>query len=206
MADPQWLTWVKELQAIAQNGLTYGRDPYDLERYAALRQIAAEIAAHYAEVPLPTMQGLFDQEKGYATPKVDVRGAVFRDDTILLVRERSDGLWTLPGGWVDVNDPPSVAVEREIREESGYEARAVKLMAVYDRNRHPHPPNPFHIYKLFFLCALQGGAPSHSTETDGVDFFPIEQLPPLSTARVTVGQIERAFAHYQHPDWPTEFD
>lgn len=206
MADPQWLTWVKELQAIAQNGLTYGRDPYDLERYAALRQIAAEIAAHYTEVPLPTIQGLFAQEQGYATPKVDVRGAVFRDDTILLVRERSDGLWTLPGGWVDVNDPPSVAVEREIREESGYTARAVKLIAVYDRNRHPHPPNPFHIYKLFFLCELQGGAPRHSTETDGVDFFPVDQLPPLSTARVTAEQIARAFAHYQHPAWPTEFD
>lgn len=206
MADPQWLTWVKELQAIAQNGLTYGRDPYDLERYAALRQIAAEIAVRYTEVPLPTLQGLFAQEKGYATPKVDVRGAVFRDDTILLVRERSDGLWTLPGGWVDVNDPPSVAVEREIREESGYTARAVKLMAVYDRNRHNHPPNPFHIYKLFFLCELQGGAPSHSTETDGVDFFRADQLPSLSTARVTAEQIARAFAHYHNPAWPTDFD
>ena len=206
MADPQWLTWVKELQAIAQNGLTYGRDPYDLERYAALRQVAAEIAAHYTKVPLPIMQGLFAEETGYATPKVDVRGAVFRDDAILLVRERSDGLWTLPGGWVDVNDPPSVAVEREIREESGYEARAVKLMAVYDRNRHPHPPSPFHIYKLFFLCELQGGAPSHSTETDGVDFFHADQVPPLSTARVTAAQIARAFAHYRNPSWPTEFD
>ena len=206
MADPQWLTWVKELQAIAQNGLTYGRDPYDQERYAALRQVAAEIAARYSEVPLPTVQGLFAQETGYATPKVDVRGAVFRKATILLVRERADGLWTLPGGWVDVNDPPSVAVEREIREESGYEARAVKLMAVYDRNLHHHPPNPFHIYKLFFLCELQGGAPAHSTETDGVDFFQEDQLPPLSTPRVTVAQIARAFAHYRHPTWPTDFD
>lgn len=206
MTDPQWLTWVKELQAIAQNGLTYGRDPYDRERYAALQTIAAEIAARYSQTPLPTIQKLFAQESGYATPKVDVRGVVFRDNTILLVRERSDGLWTLPGGWVDVNDAPSVAVEQEVREESGYETQAVKVRMVYDRNRHNHPPLAVHVYKLFFLCELVGGAPTHSTETDGVGFFTEEQLPPLSTTRVTAEQIARAFAHQRNPTWPTDFD
>lgn len=206
MTDPQWLIWVKELQALAQNGLTYGRDPYDHERYTALQKIAAEIAARYTEVPLPLIQKLFAQESGYATPKVDVRGVVLRNDRILLVRERSDGLWTLPGGWVDVNDAPSTAVEREVREESGYETRAVKLLALYDRNRHNHPPHAAHIYKLFFLCQLVGGSPMHSTETNGVDFFAEDQLPPLSTTRVTATQIARAFAHYRNPTWPTDFD
>lgn len=206
MADPQWLTWVKELQAIAQNGLTYAQNPYDLQRYAALRQIAAEIAARYSDLPLATVSGLFAGEVGYATPKVDVRGAVFRENMILLVRERADGLWTLPGGWVDINEPPSLAIEREIEEESGYQARAIKLLAVYDRNRHNHPPDPFHIYKLFFLCELQGGMPAQSVETDGVDFFREDQLPPLSTPRVTAAQIARFFAHTRNPTWPTDFD
>jgi len=206
MADPQWLTWVKALQAIAQNGLTYAQNPYDLERYHALRRLAAEIAAHHTNLPLVQLNNLFAGEVGYATPKVDVRGAVFRDNAILLVRERADGLWTLPGGWVDVNDTPGHAVEREVLEESGYQARAVKLLALYDRNLHNHPPDPFHIYKLFFLCELQGGAPTHSIETDGVDFFPADQLPPLSTPRVTPEQIARLFAHYRNPTWPTDFD
>jgi ADP-ribose pyrophosphatase YjhB (NUDIX family) len=202
----QWLEWTQRLQAIAQTGLTYAADPYDVERYEQLREIAAEIAASHSDASFEQISGLFADQSGYATPKVDVRGAVFRDDTILLVKERSDGGWTLPGGWADVNDAPSDAVVREIFEESGYQTRAIKLLALYDRNMHGHPPYPFHTYKLFFLCELIGGAAATSGETEAVEFFREDALPELSLTRVMPAQIARLFAHYRHPDWPTDFD
>jgi ADP-ribose pyrophosphatase YjhB (NUDIX family) len=202
----RWLEWAQRLQAIAQNGLTFARDPYDVERYEAVRAIAAEIMAGHSDADLDLVKGLFAEQAGYATPKVDVRGAVFRDDAILLVRERSDGLWTLPGGWADVDDSPGDAVVREIFEESGYRTRAVKLLALYDRNKHGHPLYPFHTYKIFFQCELIGGAPVASHETDGVGFFREDAIPELSLTRVMPQQIGRLFAHYRHPDWPTDFD
>jgi len=135
-----------------------------------------------------------------------VRGAVFKDEGILLVRERSDGKWSLPGGWVDINDTPSGAVAREIYEESGFRARPVKLAALFDRQRHPHPPSMYHIYKLLFLCELTGGEAKTSNETDAVQFFPVDSLPELSPGRVTRGQIERMFEHQRQRDLPTDFD
>ncbi|HJZ50455.1 MAG TPA: NUDIX hydrolase [Roseiflexaceae bacterium] len=203
---PAWLDWTRRLQAIAQTGLTYAADPYDVERYEQIRAIAAEIAASHSDAGLEYIQGLFADQAGYATPKVDVRGAVFRDDAILLVKERSDGGWTLPGGWADVGDSPSDAVVREIAEESGYQTRAIKLLAFYDRNRHGHPPYPFHAYKIFFLCELSGGAAATSAETEEVGFFREDALPELSLTRVMPSQIARLFAHYRHPEWPTDFD
>ncbi|GIV77251.1 NUDIX hydrolase [Litorilinea aerophila] len=204
--NPRWLTWARALQAIAQNGLTYARDPFDVERYQAVREVAAEMFAYHTGEPVERLRALFEQEVGHATPKLDVRGVVFQEGRVLLVRERSDGGWTLPGGWVDIHESPRAAVEREVREESGYETRAVKLLALYDRDRHGHPPHPFHIYKLFFRCEIVGGAPASSVETDGVGFFSLERLPPLSLSRVTAAQLERFFQHEQHPDWPTDFD
>jgi ADP-ribose pyrophosphatase YjhB (NUDIX family) len=127
---------------------------------------------------------------------------------VLLVRERSDGKWTLPGGWVDVGDAPSFAVEREIREESGYLAKAVKLAALFDKNNpaHGHPPGILHIYKLFFVCELTGGTATISNETDGADFFPVNSLPPLSTGRATQSEIERLYQHHLNRGLPTDFD
>ena len=202
----QWLEWAQRLQALAQNGLIYAQNPFDLERYEAVREVAAEMMATHSGADLDYVRQLFAAEVGYATPKVDVRGAVFQDDTILLVKERQDGLWTLPGGWADVSESPSAAVVREVYEESGYHTRAVKLLALYDRNRHAHAPFPFHVYKLFFQCELLGGKPARSVETDGVDFFREDELPELSLLRVTPAQIARLFEHYRHPDWPTDFD
>ncbi len=203
---PKWLGWAQRLQAIAQTGLHYARDPFDVERYKDVRDIAAEMAATFSDADASAMRALFAGEAGHATPKVDVRAAVFRDDAILLVRERSEGLWTLPGGWADIGESPGEAVAREAFEESGYCVRAVKLLAVYDRNKHPHPPFPFHTYKLFFQCELTGGEPAHSVETDGVGFFREDELPELSVMRVTPEQIARFFRHYRHPDWPADFD
>jgi ADP-ribose pyrophosphatase YjhB (NUDIX family) len=203
---PKWLEWAQNLQAIAQAGLTYTEGQYDRERYKAVQRIAAEILAGHTDASAERIADLLAQESGYATPKIDVRGVVFQDEAILLVKERADGLWTLPGGWADVNESPRQNVEKEIWEESGYRATAVKLLAVYDRNQHPHPPIPWHTYKLFFLCQLNGGSPTHSLETNGVGFFREDDLPPLSLSRVTPDQIARLFDHARHPDWPTDFD
>ena len=203
---PRGLEWAQRLQALAQNGLTFVKDPFDRERYEAIRDIAAEMMAAQTEADFEVIQDLFMQETGYTTPKVDSRGAVFRDDRILLVRERADGRWSLPGGWIDVLESPRESVVREIWEETGYETRALKLLAVFDKNKHDHPPTIYHTYKLFFLCELLGGSPTHTIETDGVDFFPEDALPELSVTRVTAGQIARLFEHYRHPDWPTDFD
>src|SRR5215471_2057099 len=140
--DPKWLQWARALQAIAQNGLTFAGNEYDAERYRAIREIAAEIMASYGTVEKSHVIDLFSKEVGYATPKVDVRGVVFRGNELLCVKEKEDNLWTLPGGWADINESPSEAVTREVFEESGYQTRAVKLLAVYDRSKHDHVP-PF---------------------------------------------------------------
>jgi len=204
--DPQWLEWVKQLQALAQTGLAFVNNEYDRERYTTVMAIAAAMAADRAGDDPARLAGIFAAEGGYATPKVDVRAAAFQGERILLVKERADGGWTLPGGWADIGDGPRSAVEREAREESGYEVRAMKLAAVYDRNRHEHTPHLYHIWKLFFVCEIIGGAPSASIETEAVEFFALDALPPLSIGRVTVLQIAHMFEHRQHPGWPTTFD
>ena len=205
--EPQWLGWARKLQAIAQTGLHFSDDPYDRERYEQLRDLATEMFASGSDAGQAFIQDLFAGEQGYATPKIDVRGAVFDRGRILLVREVSDGLWALPGGWADVGDAPSEAAEREIYEESGFSVVATKLLALYDRRLHGHvPPSPKYVYKLFFQCRLVGGEAAVSHETDGVGFFAEDALPELSLDRVTVSQIERLFEHSRHPEWPTDFD
>lgn len=206
--QPTWLTWARELQAIAQTGLTYCRDPFDRQRYEQIRDLAAQIFAGHTDTPIDRIAGLFDAQSGYATPKVDVRGAVFRDDgRLLLVRERHDDRWALPGGWADVHQTPRENIEREVREESGFECRVRKLAAVWDRTRHGHPPQPFFAYKMFFLCALTGGAATPSIETSEIGFFAENELPPdISLGRVQPHQLARMFAHHRAPDLPTDVD
>ena len=200
------LDWARRVQAIAQTGLAFTADPFDRERYTQLTELVASILSRELDIPLARAKGFWEGEEGYATPKVDVRGGIFEGCRVLLVRERSDGKWTLPGGWVDVNDSPSGAVAREIFEESGYHARAVKLAALVDKRRHPHPPGLHHIYKLFFLCERTGVAAAVSTETDAVQFFDVRALPELSIGRVLASQIERLYQHHLHPELPTDFD
>ena len=203
----EWTRWTARLQALAQTGLTFARDPYDVQRYQELRDIAAQMLAAGAQMELPALRPWLETDTGYATPKVDVRGVVFRADKILLVRERSDGRWTLPGGWADVGESPAENVVREIREEAGFETRATKLLAVFDRARHPHePPFPFHVYKMFLRCEITGGAARESSETSAVDFFAEAELPELSLTRVTPGQVRRMFAHRRDDGLPTDFD
>ena len=197
--------WAQRIAALANTGLHFSRNHYDQERYSALRDIAAEMLADAADADVAAVSLLLSADDGYITPKVDVRGAVFRDDKVLLVREAIDGLWTLPGGWADVGDSPSAAVEREIREESGYLTKAVKLLALEDR-RLRHPPMAHAAYKVAFHCELLGGEAQTSAETTAVDWFAEDDIPPLSLGRVTAGQIRRWFDHYRQPDLPTDFD
>ncbi len=203
---PPWLYWMQRLQAIAQSGLAYVQDAYDRERYEEILYIAADMASCHSSQPRQLICDLLARERGYATPKVDVRAAVFSDGKLLMVRERADGRWAVPGGWADVGCSPKECVEREVQEESGYQVEAVKFLALYDRNKHPHPPLLFHVYKLFFLCRLIGGEPKVGGETTGVGFFFEHELPPLSLTRILPEEIAHLFSLYRDPDMPTAFE
>ncbi len=205
-ADPAWLAIGRELKAIAQIGLAFNRDPYDRERYERIRELAAAVIAAGSGHDVGSLLETFRAETGYATPKVDVRAAAFQAGRILLVREVSDGAWTLPGGWADVNEAPAASAVREVFEESGFVARAVKLAAVYDYRKRNRPHHLDSIYKLFFLCELTGGSARPSIETSEVAFFARHELPPLSIGRTTAAQIERMFCHAEEPGLPADFD
>lgn len=205
--EPLWLRWARELHSVAQSGLTYSENPYDLERYHDVRRVGAEIFSQHAGVAPERVLDLFDRDPGYVTPKVDVRGVVFREGKVLLVRELLDGgRWTLPGGWADVNETPSSACCREVWEESGFEVRATKLMAVLDRSLHGAGNYPFTIYKMFFLCEIVGGEATESHETSGAEFFGEHELPELSSPRTSPTQLALAFAHLRDPHRPADFD
>lgn len=196
----KWLEWAKRIQSLSQAGLTYSKDVYDMERFEELRTISTEIMAEHTEVEMEKIKDLFASEKGYQTPKVDVRGAVFRDGKILLVKEKVDNKWALPGGFCDIGLSPSENIVKEIREESGFQAVPVKLLALLDMNKHGHPPQPYHYYKLFVQCEIVGGRASFGVETDGVEFFPAAALPELSLNRNTEAQIEMLFSFLHHPE------
>jgi ADP-ribose pyrophosphatase YjhB (NUDIX family) len=205
--DPEWLCIARELRAIAQTGLTFTTDRFDRQRYERVRELAANMLSQGSGGEPGEILGLLRGESGYATPKVDVRGAAFVDGRVLLVREITDGKWTLPGGWADVNQSAAECVVREIAEESGFTARALKLAAVRDYQRSGHPPrNLDSIYKMFFICEITGGAARPSDETSDAAFFARDELPPLSLGRITAAQIERMFHHAEKPDLATDFD
>jgi ADP-ribose pyrophosphatase YjhB (NUDIX family) len=198
-----------KLAALAQDGLTYAASDYDLDRYQQVRGLAAELLAALSGRPAGELAVELGRDSGYATPKIDVRGAIFDDaERVLLMREKIDGRWSLPGGWADPGDSPSAAVTREILEETGYHSSAVKLIACWDRDLQGNPPPlPVHVYKLFFLCRRDGAVqPPAALETLDVGWFGLGALPPLSLGRVNHRQLERALAHHRDPSLPTEFD
>lgn len=202
----EWHSIAQRIQAIAQTGLAYAASPYDVDRYRELSAIAASMIAGPEPERIALAAQLFAAGQGYATPRVDVRAAVFKDARLLLVRERADGLWSLPGGWAEVGQSAAESVEREVREESGYIVKAVKLLACWDRNKHPHPPIPVHAYKLLFRCELLGGAATASTETTEAGFFAEDEIPALSLTRTLPEQIGFVFQSLRDPDAPTAFD
>jgi ADP-ribose pyrophosphatase YjhB (NUDIX family) len=195
----QWLDLARQLQSIAQAGLSYSKDIYDLERFEQVKTLAKSVINEYSGMEMERISKILDQEDGYLTPKVDVRGVVFRNDRILMVKETIDGCWSLPGGWADVGLTASEVVVKEVFEESGLEVRAGRLLAVLDKKCHPHPPDLYYVYKLFFLCEEMGGSLQKGMETSEVKFFPRNRLPELSVGRNTVNQVDMMFELKNNP-------
>ncbi|MDH3643497.1 MAG: NUDIX hydrolase N-terminal domain-containing protein [Gammaproteobacteria bacterium] len=198
--QPDWLATVSRLRAIAQTGLAYSSDPYDLERFTELQQSAERMLGWLVDAEPARIAEIFLPERGYPTPKIDVRAGVFKDDTVLLVQESSDGRWSLPGGWGDEHDSPRSCVEREVLEESGFRVQVSKLVAVKDRHLHPYQPKGLHrVYKLLFLCELLGGEARTSMETTAVRFFPVTGLPALSLGRTLPADVTLLLEHRHNP-------
>lgn len=197
---------MRRLQALAQNGLRYASDPFDRERFEEVGAIAAEMAA-LGGAPVEELAAAFAAEEGHACPKLDVRAAAFRGDRILLVRGLDDGLWTAPGGWAEVGESPRAAAEKELREESGYRGRAMKLIGAFERDARDRPRWPFHAWKLYFLCELEPGDPAaaQASEVTDVGFFAVDDLPPLSP-RSRARHLELAYEHLRDPSRQADFD
>lgn len=202
----KWLDWAKQIQSLSQAGLAYSKDVYDLERFELLRRISIEIMTEHTDSNFEMVKKLFANETGYQTPKVDVRGVVFKDSQILMVKETTDGLWSLPGGFGDVGLSPGEVAVKELREETGYEGEPMRLLAVLDKKNHSHPPSPYHIYKLFIQCSITGGQAAAGIETEEVRFFHENDLPPLSLGRITEEQIKLMFEFYHDPKKETVFE
>lgn len=203
--QPQWLEWAKELQFIAQAGLTYSKDVFDRERFQRIREIAAEILSLQSEIPMEKVRNLFCNETGFQTPKLDTRAAIFKDDKILLVKEKN-GTWSLPGGWVDVNQSIKTNTEKEVKEEAGLDVRATRIIAVQDRNLHNAPPYAYNVCKVFVLCEIEGGYFLPNIETEESDYFRLEELPILAEEKNNKEQIRMCFSAYRDKNWQVQFD
>lgn len=201
-----WMEFAIRIQSLAQAGLQYGKDPYDRERYEELRHIAAEMAAARTDLPLDTVREVFCNEKGYQTPKVDTRGAVFVNGKILLVHEKN-GTWALPGGWCDVDQSVASNTEKEVREETGYTVQAEKIIAIQDWRRHNVTNYAYGVIKIFVLCRCAGGEFVSNLETTEIGFFDRTSLPDqLATEKTTREQIQMCFDFQENPNAPVQFD
>jgi ADP-ribose pyrophosphatase YjhB (NUDIX family) len=205
-----WLEWIKQVHAISHWGLTYSQDPFDLERYEVLKALSVQMMADFTRMDKSRIETLFANEEGYITPKVDVRGVVFEGDKILLVQEKRDGLWTIPGGWADVGLSPGEVAAKEVGEEAGLAVRPVKMLAMLDRKFFKQPASAFHIYKVFMQCEITDTAsqaePQAGLETLDARFFAQDELPELSPYKVTTAQLDILFQHRQDPNRPTDFN
>ena len=202
----QWLLWAREIQAISQTGLHFSQNDFDIQRYRRLAEISAEIFELHSGVPSGDLVKIFIDQKGYATPKVDVRSAAFREGKLLLVQEKVDGGWSMPGGWADMNEAPSFVAEREAWEESGFQVKAKKLIGVFEANHDREPISVFHAFKVVFLCEILGGSPRPSNETTDIGFFAQDALPCFSEERTPPRLVEEAFAHFRDPERLAAFD
>ena len=200
-----WLQWAVELQSLAQAGLFYGKDVFDRERYTRIREISAEMLAHMSRIPVETVTGLFCNETGYQTPKIDTRAAIFRDGKILLVKEK-DGRWSLPGGWCDVNVSVGENACKEVKEEAGLDVVPEKVIAVQDRAKHNLPRYAYGVCKIFVQCRLIGGAFTENSETTEAKYFAPEELPELAGEKNTAEQVRLCFEAYRDENWKTLLD
>jgi ADP-ribose pyrophosphatase YjhB (NUDIX family) len=203
--QPIWMEWAREIFSLSQAGLTYSENPFDIDRYKRMQEITAEMIASRSDLEKEAVLESFSMQAGYITPKIDVRGAVIHQGRILLIQERADGRWSMPGGWADLGNAPASVAEREVWEESGYRVKAEKVVAVLDANR-IEPMEFYHAYKIIFLCKLLDGEPRTSYETLAVDFFDPNQLPPLSLFRTNEDMLQEVFAQVKDPLRPTVFD
>ena len=204
--EKQWIKWARELQSISQAGLTYCKNDYDLDRYREIERLSREIIEKHTEIPHEVIESYYRQEVGYLTPKVDVRGGVIVGERILLVREKLDGKWALPGGWADVNRTPQENVIKEAFEEAGGRVKPNKLVAILDRSKWISDPCPYTIYKIHMLCDLIEGEFKQNTETLESGFFSLDDLPPLSQGRITREQLEMFFEAHHNPDFRPVYD
>lgn len=200
-----WLKWAIEIQSIAQCGLTYAKDVYDIERYEQLRNISAEMLSYKADIPVDKIKTLFCNEEGYQTPKLDTRAAIFKEGKILLVHEKG-GDWSLPGGWVDVLESIESNTIKEVREESGLEVTAKKIIAIQDRNKHNVPLYAYGICKVFVLCDIIGGTFVENIETTEIGYFSLNNLPTLAEEKTNREQIEMCFKAEKDEQWIVLFD
>ncbi|MDR1720557.1 MAG: NUDIX hydrolase [Dysgonamonadaceae bacterium] len=203
--QPLWLDWAKELQFIAQAGLTYSKDDFDRERFTRIREIAAEIISHKSGLSMERVKNLFCNEEGFQTPKLDTRAAIFKEDKILLVKEKN-GFWSLPGGWVDINQTIKTNTEKEVKEEAGLEVEADRIIALQDRNLHNSPPYAYNVCKVFVLCRIKGGRFQPNIETIDSKYFALSELPLLAEEKNTAEQVAMCFSAYQNEDWKILFD
>lgn len=203
--NEKWLQWAVELQSLAQAGLTYGKDVYDKERYERIREISAEMLSYKTEISIEKVKELFCNETGYQTPKLDTRVAIFDNGKILLVKE-NNGKWSLPGGWVDVNVSVKENTVKEVKEESGLDVTADKIIAVQDRAKHNLPVYAYGVCKIFVLCSVIGGHFQKNIETTEFRYFSENELPELATEKNNEEQIQMCFSAYRDKNWQTLFD
>lgn len=205
LKDKAWLSLSMELQFIAQAGITYSKDVFDLERFERLREISAEILSMKTGEPLDHVKDVFCNETGFQTPKLDTRAAIFKDDKILLVKEKN-GKWSLPGGWVDVNQSIKSNTVKEVKEEAGLDVTPVRLIALHDRNLHNLPVYAYGICKAFVLCEIIDGEFQENTETTESRYFSLDELPDLAEEKNTEAQIRMCFEAYRDKNWEPLFD
>lgn len=202
----KWLKWAIEIQSLSQIGLTYTKDVYDRERYQRLREISAEMLAEKTEVSIEKVKDLFCHETGYQTLKLDTRAAIFRNNKILLVHE-NNGTWSLPGGWCDVLESVKSNTEKEVREETGLNVKAVKIISIQDRNKHNKPVYVYGVCKIFVLCEVINGKFVENIETTEIRYFSLQDLPHnLAEEKTNKEQIEMCFKAYLNENWQTQFD
>ena len=201
----QWLKFAIEIQSLAQNGLAYTNNLYDIERYTRLREISAEMLSMTTEFSIEKVKDVFCNETGYQTPKLDTRAAIFKDNKILLVHE-NDGTWSLPGRWVDVLESIKSNTIKEVKEETGLDVFAKKIIAVQDRNKHNKPVYAYGVCKIFVLCELIGGKFENNIETTEIAYFSLDELPILSEAKNNKEQIELCFRANEDENWEVQFD
>ena len=197
----KWTEFAIRIQSLAQAGLAYCKNEYDIERYEELRKIAAEMIACETDLSIEKVQSFFCNETGYQTPKIDTRAAIFKDGKILLVHE-NNGTWSLPGGWCDVDQSVASNTIKEIKEETGLDAAAEKLIAVQDWRKHNRCNLPYGVIKIFVLCNVLGGSFEDNIETTEIKYFGKKELPEnLAVEKTTEEQIRLCFEAYESEHW-----